>query len=129
MELFLPIILLGQLSPLDHRPHRAIEHDDALAQQNFQGMEVGRHTTGELSGVYAKDQETNLRIMIRRCVIGIYLFLSQSSSSLQIKTKRKRQSFAIVDLVRRWADSLRERAQLLRESCSGKVASCRLASQ
>src|SRR2546425_1270685 len=30
---------------------------------------------GELSGVCANDQETNLRIMIRRCVAGLLLML------------------------------------------------------
>jgi hypothetical protein len=40
------VIGFGQLVSLDHRPHRAIEQDDALAQQRFQRVEIFDGHTG-----------------------------------------------------------------------------------
>ena len=61
---------------LNHGAHRAVEENDALAQERCQRMDVvGRHVGQELSGVYANDQETNLRIMIRRCVSILLMLL------------------------------------------------------
>ena len=40
---FPPIIGLGQLVALNHCAHRAVEHDDAFAQERFQRMKVRRH--------------------------------------------------------------------------------------
>ena len=39
-------LLLAELVLLDRRPHRAIDDDDAFAEQGFEGMEVG-HGAGE----------------------------------------------------------------------------------
>src|SRR5258708_36801261 len=65
---FSAIILLRQFPTLDHRSHCAVENNNAFAQEPFERMQFSRHVRAELSGVYAKDQETNLRIMICRCV-------------------------------------------------------------
>jgi len=54
---------------MDHGAHGSIEDNDALLEKCFEGMEFSGHVVPELSGVYANDQETNLRIMMRRCVI------------------------------------------------------------
>jgi hypothetical protein len=37
------IILLLQFMALDHRAHSAVEQDDALAKQGFEGMKISRH--------------------------------------------------------------------------------------
>jgi hypothetical protein len=39
------IILLLQFMALDHRAHGAVEQDDALAEQGFEGMKVSRHVS------------------------------------------------------------------------------------
>ena len=49
---FAAVIRFGQFVALDHRSHRAIEHDDPLAHQSFQRMNpVCRHDVRELNGV------------------------------------------------------------------------------
>jgi len=45
---------------LDHRTHGAVEEDDALAEQGFEGMKISRHVVSrELNGVSPSDQGTN----------------------------------------------------------------------
>jgi hypothetical protein len=58
---------------MDHGAHGSIEDNDALPEKCFERMEFTRQVDLELSGVYANDQETNLRIMMRRCVTGLRL--------------------------------------------------------
>jgi hypothetical protein len=54
------VIRFRQFVALDHRSHRAIEHDDPLAHQRFQRMNpVFRHNVWQLNGVSGGDQETN----------------------------------------------------------------------
>jgi hypothetical protein len=54
------VIRFGQLVSLDHRAHRAVEHDDAVAQQRFEGMEIfDGHGGGELNCSSRPRQGTN----------------------------------------------------------------------
>jgi hypothetical protein len=60
LEAVAAIIGLGQLVSLDHRAHGAIEHDDALAQQRFERMEIfDGHGGGELNRSSRARQGTN----------------------------------------------------------------------
>ena len=60
LEAITAITGFGQLVLLDHRPHRAIEHDDALAHQRFERMEVFRgHAEQELNASSGPRQQTN----------------------------------------------------------------------
>ena len=65
---FPAVIGLGKFMALDHRAHCAIEHNGAFAQERLQRMKIGRHSRRQLNGVCPRNQETNLRIMMRRCV-------------------------------------------------------------
>src|SRR4029077_1676260 len=52
-EFFSAVIVFGQFPALNHGAHRAVEDDDALVEQLFQWMNLGRHAGEELSAVYA----------------------------------------------------------------------------
>jgi len=54
-----------------HVPSRRRRERHAFSSKTFPRMEVGRHVSRDLSRVYARDQYTNLHIMIRNCVFPI----------------------------------------------------------